>query len=109
VARNTWNAELWTGLLGAWRTPSLTENTWRRVLDLIEAHHEIGTAGPLATANFVEDAMDRKGISNNDVQRLEEIGDRLLAASAALPLEYIATGASIGFFDAHLRAGTIRS
>ena len=85
VARNSWNGELWASLLAAWRTPSLPENSWRRFLDLVDEHPEIGAANPLATANFVEALIDRKELSNDDLGRLEEIGERLLISSDAVP------------------------
>jgi len=85
VARNTWSGELWAGLLGAWRSPSLTNDSWTRVLDLIDANPEIGAVSPLAAANFVEDSMDRKALSSDDLRRLEGIGERLLGQADAFP------------------------
>jgi hypothetical protein len=85
IAEDVWDAELWRRLLGAWRSPSLGDDAWRRVLNLVETHAEIGTSSPLATANFIEDSMDRAGLSNEELQSLELIGERLFAASNVVP------------------------
>jgi hypothetical protein len=85
VTDHVWESELWTTLLGAWRSSSLEGDAWRRVLHLIETHADIGTGSPLATADFIEEAMDRAGLSNAELQSLEAVGERLLAASDTMP------------------------
>ena len=49
----------------------MADDTWRRVLNLVDTHAEIGAGSPLATANFVEDSINRTGLSNVEMQSLE--------------------------------------
>jgi hypothetical protein len=85
VTRGSWKSELWAAVLAAWRTSSLADQAWQRVLGLIEAHPEIGAASPWGMASFLEAAVDRKELSHEELERLEGLGERLLASSDSQP------------------------
>ena len=52
---------------------------------LLETHTEIGTASPAAMTRFIERVVDRRDISIEEVERLEGMSERLLAATDEQP------------------------
>jgi hypothetical protein len=85
IAAEHWHEDVWGTLLHAWRTPSPSDTEIRDVLALLEAHEEIGGAAALETARLIEDAVDRKGLVDDDIARIYRIGDHLLAVPDRVP------------------------
>lgn len=81
VARDQWKADVWSSLLAAWRTAELGNANWRAVAEFLDGHPEIVVSTPLAVANFLDQGIRRNDLEPADVDRLERIGERLLAVS----------------------------
>ena len=81
VARGLWTADVWGSLLGAWRSATLDDARWHRVLTLLETHPDIITGSPDAAATFIEHAVQRRDIPIEDLERLERLGERVLTVT----------------------------
>ncbi len=81
VSRKEWKADVWSAVLGGWREVSFDDDTFRNVVDLLEANPQIGDASALDVANLIEKAIDRTGLDDACIGRLEKVGERLLKTS----------------------------
>ena len=81
IARHEWDPSLWTALLGAWRVAQLTPIVWMRLLTTIDDHAEILKAAPGGVADVLDRAASREGLTSDDLDRIERIGDRVLTYS----------------------------
>jgi len=81
VSREEWQVDAWNSLINAWRGAELDREQWRSVIDLIDVHPEIVAGAPMAVANFLEQGIRRKDLEPDDVDTLERISDRVLAAT----------------------------
>ena len=94
VARQLWNGDVWASIMGAWRSPALDDDSWARVVQILDKNPAIGEADARATASFLEEAVDRKDIAIADLELLEQVGERLLPMSDAEPAGVHRSGGS---------------
>jgi hypothetical protein len=85
IARQMWNGDMWASLLAAWRSATLDDESWARVLGLLDSHPQIGNGSASPTVSFLEHTSDRKDIADPQLERLERVGERLLPASDTQP------------------------
>ena len=83
VARQSWLPDVWSALLGAWRSADLDDAAWESVLLLLDAHPEIGEASPHGTSRLLERAVERRELNLGQVEQLETLGERLLPLADA--------------------------
>ncbi len=84
ASRQEWKADVWSALIGGWRGASCDEETFRNAVVLLENFPQIGDASAIDVANFIEGAIDRAGLDDADIDRVERIGERLLNKSDAI-------------------------
>lgn len=85
VARQSWLSDVWSALLGAWRSAELDDTAWASILSLLDAHPEIGEASPSGTSRLLERAGERRELGLDQIEQLEGLGERLLALADAEP------------------------
>ena len=85
VSRKEWKADVWSAVLSGWREAPFDAGTFRTVVELLGDSPQIGDAAPMDVANLIEKAIDRAGLDDECIERLEKVGERLLTASDAIP------------------------
>ena len=81
MARGLWDAKIWGALLEAWRATQQVPASWANVLTMIDEHFEIVQAAPSGVAGLLERIADADGLSSDDLDRIERIGERVLPFS----------------------------
>lgn len=85
VSRQSWLPDVWSAILGAWRSAGLDDVSWTNVLQLLESHPQIIEAAPSESARLVEKAVDRRALEAHEIEQLDGLGERLLQFSDAEP------------------------
>jgi hypothetical protein len=83
IRRHLTPGELWSALLGAWRTATLDDGAYGRIVRLLDEHPHIGENALRPTASFVLKAAERSELTLEELEPLERIGERLLPMSDA--------------------------
>ena len=81
MARGLWDAKIWGALLEAWRASQQGPASWANVLTMIDEHFEIVQAAPSGVAGLLERIADADGLSSDDLDRIERIGEQVLPFS----------------------------
>jgi hypothetical protein len=81
TVREEWRADVWESLLLAWHKAPLDAETWATVLGLVEAHEKVAASSPRVAAQLLQRAIDRKELSLQEIERLEQLTLGLLPFS----------------------------